>query len=324
MVAFHKASAIFKLMIVVTVFIYNKGDFLMTIKKVTVAGSGVLGSQIAFQSAFKGFDVTVYDINQEAVDKAAERIKGLRHAYRTDIDATDEEFNAGIARLRFTDDLADAVKDADLVIEAIPENPKIKRDFYKKIGTLAPKSAIFTSNSSTLVPSMFAADTGRPKQFLNMHFANQVWLNNTAEIMGSPETDPAIYDEIVAYARQIGMIPIQLKKEQPGYILNSLLIPFLDAAEQLWLKGIADPQMIDRTWIAATGSPFGPFGILDAVGIRTAYNITAAELKDHPELQPIADRLKELLDQGKLGMESGEGFYKYPDPEFKKPEFLNE
>lgn len=247
MVAFHKASAIFKLMIVVTVFIYNKGDFLMAIKKVTVAGSGVLGSQIAFQSAFKGFDVTVYDINQEAVDKAAERIKGLRHAYRTDIDATDEEFNAGIARLRFTDDLADAVKDADLVIEAIPENPKIKRDFYKKIGNLAPKSAIFTSNSSTLVPSMFAADTGRPKQFLNMHFANQVWLNNTAEIMGSPETDPAIYDEIVAYARQIGMIPIQLKKEQPGYILNSLLIPFLDAAEQLWLKGIADPQMIDRT-----------------------------------------------------------------------------
>ncbi len=294
----------------------------MAIKKVTVAGSGVLGSQIAFQSAFKGFDVTIYDINQEAIDAAKNRIKNLRGAYRRDIAATDDAFNAGMGRLKFTDDLAAAVSDADLVIEAIPERPDIKHDFYQKISQLAPAKAIFTSNSSTLVPSMFAADTGRPKQFLNMHFANQVWLNNTAEIMGSPETDPAIYQEIVQYARDIGMVPIQLKKEQPGYILNSLLIPLLDAAEKLWNKGVADPFTIDRTWMLATGSPFGPFGILDAVGIRTAYNITAAELPEHPELQPIIDKLKSLLDEGKLGMESGEGFYKYPNPAFKQPEFL--
>lgn len=294
----------------------------MAIRKVTVAGSGVLGSQIAFQSAFKGFDVTVYDISQEAVDKAEERIKGLRHAYRHDIAATDEEFNAGISRLQFTDDLAGAVKDADLVIEAIPENPDIKHDFYKKLSKLAPSNAIFTSNSSTLVPSMFAADTGRPKQFLNMHFSNQVWLNNTAEIMGSPETDPAIYQEIVEYARHIGMVPIQLKKEQPGYILNSLLMPLNAAAGMLWLKGIADPKMIDRTWMAATGAPWGPFGILDAVGIRTAYNITNASAQKNPALQPLADAFKKIMDEGKLGVESGEGFYKYPDPEYKDKKFM--
>lgn len=293
----------------------------MTIKKVTVAGSGVLGSQIAFQSAFKGFDVTVYDINQEAVDKAEARIKGLRHAYRHDIAATDEDFDAGISRLSFTDDLADAVKDADLVIEAIPENPAIKHDFYKKLSTLAPKEAIFTSNSSTLIPSMFAADTGRPKQFLNMHFSNQVWLNNTAEIMGSPETDPDIYKEIVQYARDIGMVPIQLKKEQPGYILNSLLMPLNAAAGMLWLKGIADPEMIDRTWMVATGAPWGPFGITDAVGIRTSYNITLEALDVHPELKPLADAFKKMLDEGKLGIESGEGFYKYPNPAYKDKKF---
>lgn len=294
----------------------------MAIQKVTVAGSGVLGSQIAFQSAFKGFDVTVYDINEAAVEKAKDRIKNLRHAYHRDIAATDEAFNAGISRLKYTDDLGKAVKDADLVIEAVPERPDIKHDFYKKIGPLAPAKTIFASNSSTLVPSMFAADTGRPKQFLNMHFSNQVWVNNTAEIMGSPETDPAIYDEIVQYAQDIGMVPIQLKKEQPGYILNSLLIPFLDAAEKLWINGVADPHTIDKTWIVATGAPFGPFGILDAVGIRTAYNITAAELPENPGLQPILDKLKELLDQGKLGQESGEGFYKYPNPAFKQKDFL--
>ncbi len=141
----------------------------MTIKNVTVARSGVLGSQIAFQSAFKGFDVTVYDINEEAVYKAEARIKGLRHSYRHDIAATVEEFDAGISRVSFTDDLEDAVKDADLVIEAIPENPDIKHEIFKKLSTLAPKDAFFTSNSSTLVPSMFAADTG-DLTILNMHF----------------------------------------------------------------------------------------------------------------------------------------------------------
>lgn len=296
----------------------------MTIKKVTVAGSGVLGSQIAFQTAFKGFPVTIYDINQAALDKAKDRVKSLRHAYRRDIAASDAKFDEGISRIAFTFDLAKAVSDADLVIEAIPERPDIKRDFYKKISTLAPKNAIFTSNSSTLVPSMFAKDTGRPKQFLNMHFANQVLLNNTAEIMGLPETDPTIYQEIVQFARDIGMVPIQLKKEQPGYILNSLLIPFLTAGQELWVKGVADPHMIDRTWMIATGAPFGPFGILDAVGIRTAYNILLAAEKEHPDagLETIGAKLKELLDEGKLGMESGEGFYKYPNPEFKNPEFL--
>lgn len=189
---------------------------------------------------------------------------------------------------------------------------------------MAPKEAIFTSNSSTLVPSALMEDTGRPSQFLNMHFANQVWLNNTAEIMGSPKTDPKIYDEIVEFARNIGMIPIELKKEQPGYILNSLLIPLLSAGEELWVKGVADPEMIDKTWMAATGAPMGPFAILDVVGIRTAYNITATQAKsgEDPNAQVLADKLKELLDAGKLGMESGEGFYHYPNPAYKDPDFL--
>ncbi|WCJ50919.1 3-hydroxyacyl-CoA dehydrogenase family protein [Lentilactobacillus buchneri] len=277
----------------------------MTIKNVTVAGSGVLGSQIAFQTAFKGFNVTVYDINEDAINAAKERIKGLRHSYRHDIAATDADFEAGLSRISYTWDLADAVKNADLVIEAIPERLDIKKPFYNKIGEMAPKEAIFTSNSSTLVPSALMEDTGRPSQFLNMHFANQVWLNNTAEIMGSP-------------------IPIELKKEQPGYILNSLLIPLLSAGEELWVKGVADPEMIDKTWMAATGAPMGPFAILDVVGIRTAYNITATQAKsgEDPNAQVLADKLKELLDAGKLGMESGEGFYHYPNPAYKDPDFL--
>lgn len=245
--------------------------------------------------------------------------------YKRDIAATDADFEKGLANINYSWDLEKAVANADLVIEAIPERPDIKRNFYKQIANFAPKEAIFTSNSSTLVPSMFMDDTGRPKQFLNMHFANQVWLNNTAEIMASPKTDPAIYKEIVEFARSIGMIPIQLKKEQPGYILNTLLIPLLSAGEELWVKGVADPQTIDKTWMAATGSPRGPFAILDAVGIRTAYNITLAQAQDDPkpETQALADALKKMLDAGKLGLESGEGFYKYPNPAYEDKGFLD-
>lgn len=294
----------------------------MTIRNVTVAGSGVLGSQIAFQAAFKGFKVTVYDINEEAINKAQERIKGLRHSYKHDIAATDADFEKGLANINYSWDLGEAVANADLVIEAIPERPDIKKDFYQKLATLAPKDAIFTSNSSTMIPSMFMEDTGRPAQFLNMHFANQVWLNNTAEIMGSPKTDPDIYQEIVQFARDIGMIPIELKKEQPGYILNSLLIPLLNAGQYLWAEGVADPQMIDKTWMAATGAPMGPFAIIDIVGVRTDYNITLAESKTQPNLESSVKMLKEMLDAGKLGMESGEGFYKYPNPAYKDENFL--
>ncbi|KZL41399.1 3-hydroxyacyl-CoA dehydrogenase [Secundilactobacillus collinoides] len=294
------------------------------IKNVTVAGSGVLGSQIAYQSAYSGKNVTIYDISDDAVAKAKNRVKDLRSLYEHDLNIDDAEFEAGLENLSYSSDLADAVKDADLVIEAIPEKPEIKHSFYQQLAKVAPAKTIFASNSSTLIPSMFMDDTGRPEKFLNLHFANQVWLNNTAEVMGSPKTDPEIYKEIVEYAREIGMVPIQLQKEQPGYILNSLLIPFLNAGQELWTKGVADPQTIDKTWMKATGAPQGPFAILDVVGLRTAYNITAtyAASTQDKQLQVVVDSIKKLLDEGKLGRESGEGFYKYPHPAFEDPDFL--
>ena len=292
------------------------------ITKVTVAGGGVLGSQIAYQSAFKGKKVTIYDINDEAVAAAEERVKNLRDSYKHDIKATDEQFDAGLNNMSYTADMAEAVKDADLVIEAVPEKPSIKHDLYRNLAKLAPKDTIFTSNSSTYVPSAFAADTGRPDKFLNMHFANQVWLYNTAEIMGTDQTDPKVFNEIVDYAKEIGMVPIVLKKEQPGYVLNTLLIPLLTAASYLWGQGIADPETVDKTWMIATGAPMGPFAIFDVVGLRTAFNITKEQQGDNPDFKPFLDKIQKMMDEGKTGKDSGEGFYAYPDPAFAKPDFL--
>ena len=292
------------------------------IEQVTVAGGGVLGSQIAYQCAFKGKNVTVYDIGDDAVAAARERVKALRTAYKRDIKATDEQFDAGLGRMRFTTDLSEAVKNANLVIEAIPEKPSIKHDFYQSLAKLAPENTIFASNSSTYVPSTFASDTGRPDKFLNLHFANQIWLMNTAEIMGTDQTDPDIYNQIVSFAREIGMVPIQLHKEQPGYVLNTLLMPLMGAAGMLWAHDVADPQTIDKTWMIATGAPKGPFGFYDMVGLRTAYNILSQRQGDNPQAKPLLDKLNAMIEQGKLGEETGQGFYQYPDPDYRDPGFL--
>lgn len=297
----------------------------MDYKNITVAGSGVLGSQIAYQTAFNGFNVTVYDINDEAIERSKERITKLKKNYQTDLNASKEEVDAAFGRLSFNTDLAQAVANADLVIEAIPEVVEIKTSFYNELGKVAPEKTIFATNSSTLLPSQFAEATGRPEKFLALHFANTIWINNTAEVMKHAGTDMKVFEDVVEFAKAIGMVALPLLKEQPGYILNSLLVPLLEAAELLLVKEVADVQTVDKTWMIATGAPLGPFAILDVVGINTAHNIVQAKAaatgnKDYAKL---ADLLKnEYIDKGKLGKASGEGFYSYPNPAFLKPGFL--
>ena len=280
------------------------------IRKVTVLGAGVLGSQIAFQTAFKGFDVTSYDIDDKALDAARGRFAGLVDTYRQDVPGADDGSAAAtLDRLKLTSDLDAAVADADLVIEAIPEILSLKQDTYRRIGAAAPERTIFATNSSTLLPSDLAEATGRPDRFLALHFANRVWRFNTAEVMGTERTDPEVFRTVVEFATEIGMVPIELHKEKSGYVLNSLLVPFLNSAAALAAGGYAQPEDVDKTWKIATGAPLGPFQIFDIIGLTTPYNIMSHGDED---AQKLAVWLKEnYIDKGKLGVASGEGFYKY-------------
>lgn len=311
----------------------------MDIKNVVVAGGGVLGSQIAFQSAYKGFNVKVWLRMESSIGRAKPKFDRVQKIYLATLEAmktnpaaycrglaespevTPEQIDELIAqaasamdRIEFTLSHEEAAKDADLVIEAIAENPQEKVEFYTTMAKYLPEKTIIATNSSTMLPSAFAESTGRPEKYLAMHFANEIWRNNTAEIMGHDGTSPEAYQEVVQFAEAIGMIPLQLKKEQPGYILNSLLVPFLNSAQALLAKGVADPETIDKTWQLGTGAPIGPFRILDVVGLTTAYNIVVMnpEAKD-PETLPgkIAALLKSYIDAGKTGINAGEGFYKY-------------
>lgn len=282
----------------------------MSIRHVTLVGAGVLGAQIAFQTAFNGFDVSAYVPDQAALDKAGKVIGWLQRRYLQDIDGADPQALAAAAgRIRWTTDLAAAVKDADLVIEAIPEQLELKRRVYAELGRLAPATAIFATNSSTLLPSAMADATGRPERFIALHFANEIWLHNVAEVMGHAGTDPEVFSTLVRFANDIGMVPVEIHKEKAGYVLNSLLVPLMSAASELLVDGIAEHEAIDRTWKIATGSPRGPFEIYDIVGLGTAYHISLA---GGPKQQAFARLLKErYIDHGKLGVETGEGFYRY-------------
>jgi len=275
----------------------------------TVLGTGVLGSQIIFQAAYSGKSVTAYDLNDEVLAKLPARWDYLRTRYLADLpDATEERLDAAVARISATSDLAAAVADADLVIEAVPEVLEIKRETWAKVGALAPERTIFATNSSTLLPSDIADATGRPARFLALHFANEIWRNNTGEVMGHPGTDPEAFEAVATFAEEIGMVAIRLKKEQPGYVLNSLLVPLLNAAAQLWVRGVADPETIDLTWRRATGAPVGPFQIFDIIGMETPYNLGVNS--DDPEMREFAAILKrDFIDQGRLGIGVGKGFY---------------
>lgn len=315
----------------------------MNIKNVVLIGGGVLGSQIAYQTAYKGFNVTIWLRSDDSIGRSKPKIERLHGIYAEELERTkvslrgNPVYSRGLISniesitekdiddlklksdkayesIKFTTDLTAAVADADLIIEALAEDVNQKTEFYRKLAPLMPEKTIVVTNSSTLLPSQFAEATGRPEKYMALHFANEIWRNNTAEVMGHVATSKKVYDVVAKFAEDIGMVPLLLKKEQPGYILNSMLVPFLSAAEMLLAKEIADPQTIDMTWKLATGSPAGPFQILDIVGLTTAYNIVIMnpEVKN-PESIPgkIAAILKEYIDAGKTGVNAGEGFYKY-------------
>jgi 3-hydroxybutyryl-CoA dehydrogenase len=297
----------------------------MDIKNVMIAGCGTLGSQIGWQTAFHGFQVTVFS-NSE---KGSENCKALHQNYadlfKNTRGATQEQIDAALKRLHYTTDLNEAVKDADIVSESVPENPEIKRGFYQKLSAAAPEKTIFTSNSSTMVPSEIAGATDRPEKFLALHFANGIWDANIGEIMGHPGTDPKYLAIVEQFAKDIGMVPIPIHKEQHGYIINSLLVPLLKVSLNLVVDDISDFKSIDKTWMISTGMRFGPFGIMDMIGLETIYNIEllSRERDGDTTAQTRADYLEQnYISKGKLGMKTNEGFYTYPDPEYQVPDFL--
>ena len=296
----------------------------MNIEKVLIVGSGTLGGQIGFQCATHGLATTMYDLRKESLDACKAGHQALAEMFVAQRGKSKAEMGAALARISYSTDLEAASRDADLVSESVPEVPKIKQEVYGLLNKYCPAHTIFTTNTSTLLPSQFSEATGRPAQFLALHFANEIWDRNAAEVMGHPGTDPKIYERVVQFAKDIGMVPILLSKEQNGYVMNSLSIPWMMAGLSLIANDISTSEDIDKTWMICLKS-IGPCALMDLVGLETMYHVAHywGEERGDAQLTKNAEFLKaQFVDKKKLGVKTGEGFYKYPNPAYQSPEFL--
>lgn len=318
----------------------------MSYKKITIAGGGVLGSQIAFQSAYCGFDTTIWLYQESVLQNTKEKLDSIKENYINAINAmatSKETWYLGISKvddfnkeecLRKTEEayknvkiefsLEKALDGADLLIESLPEIKEDKIEFFKKIKPIISPNTVIATNASTFVPSEFASLTNNEDKFFGFHFANPICKNNMSEIMAQPKANFKYFDELVEYAEEINMIALPARKEKAGYILNSMLVPLVLSALDLYANEISEPEIIDKTWKLATGAPKGPFEIFDAIGIKTAYNIVEQYQKVPGLLSPVFKKmlfpynfkgmktiLQKMIDEGKLGVTTKQGFYKY-------------
>jgi 3-hydroxybutyryl-CoA dehydrogenase len=275
--------------------------------------------------AFHGKHVTVYDAVPAGLEKGkafhrqfAEHFMRYRGASREQIDGT-------FARLAYTADLAAAVHDADLISESVPESLSIKESFWREASKLAPARTVFTTNSSTLPPSALARFVDRPQKFLALHFAIGVWDSNLGEVMGHAGTEPAVFERVLAFAADIGLVPIPIRKEQSGYIVNSLIVPWCFAAVDLLVRGVSDVESIDRTWMVALQTDMGPFGMMDRMGLGVVHHVAKliGESAANPQALEYARYVDEqFIKKGRFGVSSGQGFYSYPNPAYARPGFV--
>jgi 3-hydroxybutyryl-CoA dehydrogenase len=294
------------------------------IMKVAVIGTGTLGTQIAIQAACYGYDVKGYDEVPESFQKTMQKISDRMKMGRKGPTLPMEEWEQGVRKVKLAKDLAEAVKEADLVIEAVLENLELKRKVFGQIDSLAPPGAILATNSSSIPISKIESATKRPEACLNIHFYMPAVGMNIVDIMGGTKTTAETIEAAQQWIRSIGCIPLTVKKEILGFCFNSVWRAIKRQTLFMWAGGYVDFRDIDRAWMVFTGMPQGPYGLMDAVGLDVVYDIEMVYYNDSkdPKDKP-PDPLMEKIKKGELGLKSGKGFYTYPNPEFLQSDFLN-
>jgi 3-hydroxybutyryl-CoA dehydrogenase len=295
------------------------------IKKVVIAGVGTMGQQIGAQCAIHGLEVVLYDIDHDILAKAFERIKKLLKSFTTSNRITQKEADAAIRRIRGTTNIGEAAANADLISESVPEDPELKGKVFSQFNALCPDHTIFATNTSTLLPSMFAQDTGRPEKLVAIHF-HDVRATDIVDVMAHAGTSEETLNVAIEFAIKIGQVPLVLRKESPGYVFNSMLAALFDAAQTLAANRVTSIEEIDRAWMGVLHTPIGPFGLMDSIGIDTVWKAKehwANKLNDEQN-KKNADFLKEYISKGHLGQKSGQGFYSYPEPAYRNPGFVRD
>jgi 3-hydroxybutyryl-CoA dehydrogenase len=300
------------------------------LRTAAVIGAGTMGRQIAAVIAASGRPVRLWDADPGMLAAARERIAAetrelpdlpryAHHQFRLQPPA---DVDAMLERITVAGSLADAVAGADIVIEAVREDLETKRTLFAELSRLAP-DAILTTNSSSLPSSQIASAVEDPGRFLNTHFFAPVWSRPMLELMGSGATRPEVMEAVEGFGKSLGLVTAVVRGDSKGFIINRVWRAVKRESLRVVDEGHADPEDVDRLWMLFFGTPYGPFGIMDMVGldvvadIETSYQNVATDPMDRPSRV-----LHQKLTSGDLGEKSGRGFYSHPEPEYTEPGWI--
>lgn len=289
--------------------------------RVAVIDAGAMGAQIAGVIALSGRAVALADTSGEALGRAADTLRG-RWASRVAKGAmTEDERDAAYERILFCDNVAEAVADVGLVIEAVIEKLDVKRDLLVQVDGAARAGTVIASNSSSFVPSSMADAVGEAGRFLGLHFFNPALVMRCVEVVAGPATDPQVIADATRFVEQIGKEPVVLRKEINGFVANRILNAVRDEAIHLMEGGYASVTDIDRACRTALGYPMGPFELMDLTGIDIGYLTKQARYAESGDPKDAPSRtVSALVEAGQLGRKSGRGFYVYDDTGTKQGE----
>ncbi|XP_047521515.1 hydroxyacyl-coenzyme A dehydrogenase, mitochondrial-like [Pieris napi] len=287
------------------------------IKNVTIIGGGLMGSGIAQVTAQAGQDVTLVDVNSDVLAKSQKSIsnslnKISKKIHKDNPQEAEKFAKEAIARIKTSTDLVSAVKETDLVIEAIVENLEVKHSLFQKLDNAAPAHTIFASNTSSLSINEIASVVKRKDKFGGLHFFNPVPIMRLLEVVRGMDTTDITFSTMMEWGKSVGKTCVSCK-DTPGFIVNRLLVPYIAEAIRLLERGDASARDIDIAMKLGAAYPMGPMELADYVGLDTTKFILdgwSKKYPDQPLFRPIPT-LNKLVGEGKLGVKSGEGFYKY-------------
>ena len=296
----------------------------MTVKNITILGSGVMGHGIAQVSATAGYNVVLRDIKQEFLDKAMEKIKWSLDKLVSKEKISRQEGDAIFSRITPIVDLSEAVKNAEMIIEVVPEIMDLKKKVYAELDSVAAPEVIFASNTSTLPITEIANTTSRPEKFIGIHFFNPPQLMKLVEVIPGEKTSQQVTDLTLDYVKSVNKQAVVCRKDVPGFIINRLFIPLVHEACYLKDRENLSLEEIDSAFKLNLGFPMGIFELADFTGMDVIHKATQEmHLRDKKVINPHP-LIEKMFDEKKLGQKSGEGFYKYSDDKYERVELSEE
>lgn len=292
----------------------NSAKLFDPVHAVAIVGMGVMGTKVAWACARAGVPVQAFDVDEAKIEASI----ALALSWSEGLER-DRVERLMVARPK----LEQAVEGVQLVFENVPEIDEIKREVIQRIDALAPADLPIGSNTSSMRASEIAAHCSRPDRVFAMNFSDPR-TDRLVELMGHSQSDPAVLAFAEAWARHLRMVPVRTHKEQMGYAMNRLWRVIKREALRQVAEGITTPADLDRAWMLVFGMPIGPFGIMDEVGLETILHIeeryarAGADPTDHPP-----QFLHDMVAAGRTGSRAGGGFYRHPQPAYRRPDFLD-